>query len=88
MSKVLDTTIVAFTLYIDDIIVEVECDGADPNHWGIKFVDTESICLDSLCILTTECAKLISQISGKIFEINKVQEIVNVPNDASELEIH
>lgn len=88
MSKVLDSSIVGFTLYVDDLIVEVECDGADPNHWGIKFVDTESICLHSLCMITTECAKIISQVSGKIFEINKMQEIVNVSNDVAELEIH
>ena len=88
MSKVTESTIVGFTLYIDDLIVEVECGETDPNHWGITFVDVDTMCLDSLCILTTECAKLISQISGKIFEINNFQEVVNVPNDTPELEIH
>lgn len=88
MSKVIDSSIVGLTLYIDDLIVEVECDGTDPSHWGIKFVDVEAICLASLYVVTTECSNIISQISTKIFEINNFQEVVNVPNDTPELEIH
>lgn len=83
-NQVLDSSIVGLTVYIDDLIIEIECDGTDSNHWGIKFVDVDTMCISSLCTVTTECAKIINQISTKIFEINNYQERVNVHKDTPE----
>ena len=82
--EALYSTIVGLTIYVDDLIVEIQIDGTDSNHWGIKFIDVDEMCISTLCTATTECVKIISQIAPKIFEIQNRKENVNAPQSTPE----
>jgi hypothetical protein len=82
--EALYSTIVGLTIYVDDLIVEIQIDGTDSNHWGIKFDMDGGFNLRELQVITASVTRFIHQVSGMVFEINNYQERVHVAKDTPE----